>query len=55
MKNKIGVVGSCGMVGGAVKRFFQKDDTDLFLYDKYQMEGSIKEVNKADYIFSEVK
>jgi UDPglucose 6-dehydrogenase len=51
-KNKIGIVGSSGMVGGALKGYFQtKPDYSLFLYDKFKNEGSMEEVNKADYIF----
>lgn len=50
MKYKIGVVGSCGMVGSALKRYFQKTNNHLFLYD-IKGEGSVEEVNKADFIF----
>lgn len=48
--NKIGIVGSSGMVGGALKRYFQ-GKCDLFLYDKNRNEGSVKEINQASYIF----
>ena len=48
---KIGIVGSSGMVGGALKRYFQKKSNyQLFLYD-ISGEGSLEEVNKADYIY----
>lgn len=51
-KYKIGVCGSLGMVGGALKRYFEKKPHyELFLYDKYQKEGSMAEVNKADFIY----
>lgn len=49
--NKIGIIGSCGMVGGSMKRYFQKQqDCELYLYDK-SGEGSMEEVNKAGFIF----
>ena len=49
---KIGIIG-LGYVGGAVRRWFEKNQNkfDLYLYDKYKKIGSIKEVNKADIIF----
>jgi UDPglucose 6-dehydrogenase len=48
---KIAIIGSKGMVGGAMKRYFKKrDDVTLFLYDK-NGEGSMKDVNKADYVY----
>ncbi len=51
-KYKIGIVGSMGQVGSALKRYFQnKPHYELFLYDKYKNEGSNKEVNKADVIY----
>lgn len=51
-KEKIGIVG-LGYVGGAVQCWFesQKDQHDLYLYDKYKKIGSPEEVNKADIIF----
>jgi len=50
MKSKIGIIGSKGMVGGALKRYFEKKDYPLFCYDKAG-EGSIDDVGKADYIY----
>lgn len=51
LKNlKLGVVG-VGMVGGALKSYFDKKGVKLFLYDKGKNLGSIKEVNQADIIF----
>jgi UDPglucose 6-dehydrogenase len=47
---KIAVVGSRGMVGGALKRYFKKQPVKLFLYD-ISGEGSMQSVNKADYIY----
>ena len=50
MANKIGIVG-VGMVGGALKGYFEKKNTEVFLYDKGKGLGSIGEVSKADIIF----
>jgi len=47
---KIGIIGSLGMVGSTLKRYFQKTKNDLFLYD-IAGEGSLEEVNWADYIY----
>lgn len=47
---KIGIVG-VGMVGGAIRRYFEKKGTNLFLYDKGKNWGSLEEVNKADIVF----
>jgi len=49
MKYKIGIIGT-GMVGGALKRYFKKKKYKLYTYD-INGEGSIKEVNKADFIY----
>lgn len=51
-KTKIGIIGSEGVVGGALKNYFKKQkNIELFLYDKGMGMGSIKEVSKADYIY----
>lgn len=47
---KLGVVG-IGMVGGALRSYFEKKGTKLFLYDSGKNIGSIEEVNQADLIF----
>jgi len=50
-KYKIGICGT-GMVGGAIKKYFEnKQDYEVFSYDKGKNEGSMEEVNKADYIY----
>ncbi len=48
---KIGIVG-VGMVGGALQRYFKKQEVELFLYDKGRNLGSIEEANHADVIFT---
>jgi len=50
MKHKIGIIGSKGMVGGALKRYFEKKDYPLYCYDK-SGEGSLDSVNQADYVY----
>lgn len=51
LKNiKIGIMG-LGMVGGALKGYFDKKGFEVFFYDKGKNEGSIEDVNKADVIF----
>ncbi len=50
MREKIGIIGSQGTVGSSLKKYFQKTKSQLFFYD-IKGEGSIEEVNKADYIF----
>lgn len=47
---KIGIVG-VGMVGGALRRYFEGRGLKLFLYDKGRNLGSIEEVNQAEIIF----
>jgi len=47
---KIGVVG-VGMVGKALKNYFEKKGIKPFLYDKGKNLGSVGEVNQADVIF----
>jgi UDPglucose 6-dehydrogenase len=38
------------MVGGAIYRYFKKKDVKLYCYDKSGC-GSMKDVNKADYVY----
>ena len=47
---KIGIIG-VGMVGGALRRYFEKAGRKPFLYDKGKNLGSIEEVNQAEVIF----
>jgi UDPglucose 6-dehydrogenase len=49
-KYKVGIYG-VGMVGGALKRYFEKKPNyQIYLYDKKGL-GSLEELNKADYIY----
>jgi len=49
-KYKIGIAG-CGMVGGAVKKYFEnKPNYEVFIYDKKGL-GSMADINRADYIY----
>ncbi len=54
MKNdkfkKMGVMG-LGMVGGALKKYFEKKGYEVLSYDKGRKEGSIEDVNRSDVIF----
>lgn len=47
---KTGIAG-VGLVGSALKNWFEKQDCELYLYDKYKKIGSIEELNKADFIY----
>lgn len=49
-KTFIGIIG-VGMVGNALRKYFNKNGYKLFLYDKGKNIGSMEEVNKADVIF----
>lgn len=51
MELKIGIMGSAGMVGGAVKRYFEKRGITPLVFDKYKNEGSPEDVNLADMVF----
>lgn len=51
MKLAIGIIGSSGMVGGSLKRYFEKIGVTSFCYDKYKNEGSLDEVNKSEVVF----
>lgn len=39
------------MVGGAVKRYFEKRGVKPLCFDKFKNEGSLEEVNRADMVF----
>ena len=47
---KLGIMG-VGMVGGALKRYFENKAINSFLYDKGKNLGSVEEVNQAEVIF----
>lgn len=47
---KIGICG-VGMVGGALRNYFEKKNIKPFLYDKGNGLGSLEELNQADIIF----
>ena len=50
-KYKIAIIGSHGMVGGALRKYFEKKPNyELHCYDKKGV-GSIDDVQKADYIY----
>jgi UDPglucose 6-dehydrogenase len=46
----IGVMG-VGVVGGAVRAYFQGSGEDVLCYDKFNGAGSLDEVNQADVVF----
>jgi nucleotide sugar dehydrogenase len=49
-KEKIGIIG-VGVVGGAVRAYFETQPVELFLHDPAKKLGSIDEVNKSDIVF----
>ncbi len=50
MDFKTGICG-VGMVGGALKRYFESKGEDPLLYDPQKEVGSIKEINRAHIVF----
>lgn len=51
-KYKCGIIGSSGMVGSCLRKYFEKKSNyELYLYDKGQNVGSMEEINKADFIY----
>jgi UDPglucose 6-dehydrogenase len=46
----VGVIG-VGVVGDAVRRYFESQGTQVRLYDPYKRLGSVEEVNEADVVF----
>ena len=50
MVEKIGIIG-VGILGEAVKRYYEEKSYEVFCYDKFKNIGSMEEVNKADIIF----
>jgi UDPglucose 6-dehydrogenase len=49
-KIKIGIIG-VGMVGGALKRYFESIGLKPLVFDKYKKMGSLADVNKAEVVF----
>jgi|SRR6185436_2948053 len=50
-KYKVGIIGSHGMVGGALRRYFEnKPHYELFCFDLKGV-GKIEDVNAADFIY----
>ncbi|MDO8676852.1 MAG: hypothetical protein Q7K16_04400 [Candidatus Azambacteria bacterium] len=47
---KIGIIG-VGILGGAVKSYFEDEGYEVFCYDKFKGIGSVEEVNNAQIIF----
>lgn len=47
---KIGIIG-VGVVGGAMKRYFESKNVQPLVYDKFKNLGSPEEVRRADIIF----
>jgi len=52
-KFKIGIIG-VGFVGSAVKNYYEKNNYQVFVYDKFKKLGSVGEVNKAEVVFISV-
>ncbi|MEK7578657.1 MAG: hypothetical protein AAB456_03005 [Patescibacteria group bacterium] len=47
---RIGVVG-IGVLGDAIKKFYESNGDKIYCYDKDKRLGSVKELNKADLVF----
>jgi UDPglucose 6-dehydrogenase len=50
MAMSIGIMGT-GMVGGAVRRYYESRGVTPYVYDKGKNEGSVADVNRADLVF----
>jgi UDPglucose 6-dehydrogenase len=48
--SKLGLIG-VGFVGGVIKKYFESQGRQVFLYDKGKHLGSPEQVNKADIVF----
>lgn len=46
----LGVAG-LGIVGGNLRKYFEKNNIPCFVYDKFKNIGSMEELNKADVVF----
>lgn len=51
MQYTIGIMGSAGFVGSAIKKYFETVGAPLRVYDKFKNEGSIEQIQEADVVF----